>query len=684
MKKRILNCAALFGVLIFCVLLSVWLIFAEKNALNDAPVRQKDISGVAVNAISVADIDGVMKVSASAANYLADDFAELNETVSNENAGEYSGDAPARRGTYRFCIGTLQGEEWKDSESLQHLLKPDEKWHLTMYIPPVFSACSIYVGYQNEDYIGEIERYNIEYYTGYSAPSEFDDTVSHRTETKPIFIDIPISANPKFSQDCNVTIHYEADGENFVGFGGKILIGDDAAVRRIAEENRSLLLIGASVGAATFLIFVFICILKYSVSFVPQLLFAAGVSGALITTYLRFGEASSPYLLLALRNGCIGLLIFSAALYLPKKAGKIPVAAPVCAIAFGSCAAAAFSPFAKTASVYSALCGAYAALSMICIATTIGFTAAETARGKTIGLKLCFRFNCVIAGVTAISATHADGLSAYTRFAPAYWMCILMLCITLVLGFHEFISAEIHNRYLTENLEREVARETKNLQAVLAERDKILLYVSHDMKKTVTGMGNSLSDLRQNVRDPEQAAKVDVLIQKNAELKQDFAELGKYGKRNYVAEQSEILDLPGMLRNIADELRPDCEANGIAFSAVLPDKIEVYAKRIALESVITNLVLNAIEHAECRHLTVSATKRRGVCILSIIDDGKGISTDKDIFDPFVSGDNAGAASGNNSGLGLFLARSAMESMHGTLTYERKDNLTVFSATLPLA
>ncbi len=31
MKKRILNCAALFGVLIFCVLLSVWLIFAEKT-----------------------------------------------------------------------------------------------------------------------------------------------------------------------------------------------------------------------------------------------------------------------------------------------------------------------------------------------------------------------------------------------------------------------------------------------------------------------------------------------------------------------------------------------------------------------------------------------------------------------------------------------------------------------------
>ena len=74
MKKRILNCAALFGVLIFCVLLSGWLIFAEKTALNDAPVRQKDISGVAVNAISVADIDGVEK--------LYHEIMERNECVS--------------------------------------------------------------------------------------------------------------------------------------------------------------------------------------------------------------------------------------------------------------------------------------------------------------------------------------------------------------------------------------------------------------------------------------------------------------------------------------------------------------------------------------------------------------------------------------------------------------------------
>ena len=92
------------------------------------------------------------------------------------------------------------------------------------------------------------------------------------------------------------------------------------------------------------------------------------------------------------------------------------------------------------------------------------------------------------------------------------------------------------------------------------------------------------------------------------------------------------------------------------------------------------MILNAIEHSFCSRLSVAAIKRKGICRLDIIDDGRGVTTDKNIFDPFVSGN----PSENNSGLGLFLAKNAVESMHGKLTYERKDNLTIFSATLPLA
>lgn len=141
-----------------------------------------------------------------------------------------------------------------------------------------------------------------------------------------------------------------------------------------------------------------------------------------------------------------------------------------------------------------------------------------------------------------------------------------------------------------------------------------------------------------------------------------------------------MLNLSQIVRGVTDDLRPDCEANGIILTVTLPEKLNVYAKKLALESVIMNLVLNAIEHSFCTHLSVTSIKRKGMCRLDIVDDGQGITTDKNIFDPFVS-DNL---SENNSGLGLFLAKTAVESMHGKLTYERKDNSTVFSATLPLA
>ena len=256
-----------------------------------------------------------------------------------------------------------------------------------------------------------------------------------------------------------------------------------------------------------------------------------------------------------------------------------------------------------------------------------------------------------------------------------------------MLGLLEFVTAERHNRYLTTNLECEVERQTQSLQNILSERDNILLYVSHDMKRTVVGMNETLTDLRQSLSSheitsaaPALVTKVDYLLQKNAELKKDFADLGKYGKQNYVAEQSEVVNIYGIVKHVTDDLRPDCEANGIILTVNVPEKLKVYAKKVALESVILNLVLNAIEHSYCSHLSVNATKRKGFCRLEVADDGRGITTEKDVFAPFVSGES----SENNSGLGLFLARKAIETMHGELTYERRNNLTVFSATLPLA
>ena len=545
-----------------------------------------------------------------------------------------------------------------------------------MYIPPVFAACSVFVRLENKEYVGTIDRYNIDYYVNYSSPSEFDDSVSHQTATKPMFIDIPISSDGKLSKECKVTIHYEADNENFVGIWGPVLIGEDSAVRGIVAQNRSILLSGAIIGVATLLLFLLICILKRSFSFIPQLLFATGIFSALFSTYMLFGFTTVPYLFSAMRRFSAGFLLFASALYLPKKIGKLPILYATSAVAAVATVLAFISSFCTSVLAYSAICYTYMALAFICIVVVFAFTVLDIYKNKPLGLRL----NTIITGVSVAMALFSDKPVPFIALSPAFWLYLAELVITFVLGLREFISAEIHNRYLTTNLEQEVERQTQNLQNILAERDNILLYVSHNMKKTVVGMNESLTDLRQNLSAPELISKVDYLLQKSAELKKDFVDLGKYGKQNYVTEQSEVVNPSEIVQNVTADLRPDCEANGIILTVTAPETLNVYAKKIALESVIQNLVLNAIEHSYCSNLYVTAVKRKGICRLDIVDDGKGITTDKDVFAPFVSGN----PSENNSGLGLFLAKNAIETMHGELTYERKDNLTIFSATLPLA
>ncbi len=670
MKRNIRGVLILIGVFVLSLTFSLILLFTRQNATEEVPIRKKDISGVSVNAVSIFDVKGVMEITAF--NYLPNEFAELSEVVSGENNGE----EPAKRGTYRFYIDTLTNEEWENKAELDGLLKPDGNWHLTMYLPPVFSACSVYVQYNNIDYVGTIDRYNIDYYASFAASSEFDDAVLHRTATKPMFIDIPISSDGKYSKECKVTIHYEANNDNFVGFLGPVLIGEDGAIRRVVNGNRSALLLGAILAAVTLLLFLLICILKRSFSFIPQLLFAVGIFSALCSTFAFFGYTTVPYFLRGIRRLSLGFMLFASAMYLPKKIGKVPVLYPICAVTVAATVLAFLSLFCTSVAAYLAVCSTYIVLAAVSILVGYGCTIRDVYKNKPLGLRL----NTMIIGVSTIMALFAEYPIPFITLSPAFWLYLVEIGITFVLGLREFVSAEVHNRYLTTNLEQEVQKQTQSLQNVLADRDKILLYVSHDMKRTVVGMTNSLTDLRQQLTVPETVAKVDALLQKNAELKNDFAEIGKYGKQNYVAEQSEEVNLSEIVQNVTSDLRPDCEANGILLTVTLPETLNVYAKRVALQSVILNLIMNAIEHSFCTHLTVTAAKRRGMCRLDVIDDGQGITTDKNVFAPFVSG----SPSENNSGLGLFLAKNAIETMHGELTYERRENLTVFSATLPLA
>ncbi len=169
MKKNYLHLLILLILALFCVTFSGSLGLLRENYISETPIKVKEISNTTVNTVSILDINKVMKMTS--VNYLADEFAGMDEMVSNSNAKQKA----SKKGIYRFYIDTLLDNEWNNVKSLDYLLKPDGNLHLTMYIPIIFSSCSVYVQYQNKAYVGSIDKYNIAYYTGFSSASKYDD-----------------------------------------------------------------------------------------------------------------------------------------------------------------------------------------------------------------------------------------------------------------------------------------------------------------------------------------------------------------------------------------------------------------------------------------------------------------------------------------------------------------------------
>jgi len=125
------------------------------------------------------------------------------------------------------------------------------------------------------------------------------------------------------------------------------------------------------------------------------------------------------------------------------------------------------------------------------------------------------------------------------------------------------------------------------------------------------------------------------------------------------------------IREIAEQVvaeQAESAARGdIALRVDVPDGLEVPLRPRMLRVVLENLVTNAIRYAgpgaRCR---VSAERRDGAVVLTVADDGQGVS-DEDLprlFERFYRADRARSSRG--TGLGLSIVKHVVTSAGGTI------------------
>jgi PAS domain S-box-containing protein len=154
-----------------------------------------------------------------------------------------------------------------------------------------------------------------------------------------------------------------------------------------------------------------------------------------------------------------------------------------------------------------------------------------------------------------------------------------------------------------------------------------------------------------------------------------------------LALRGETFDLGAMVAQIIESFRP-LASDRHKLELVAPDRlVMVTADRERLETVVSNLVDNAIKyspHGGPVTCLVAATASRA--FVSVRDQGLGIAREDvpKLFTPFgriVTADNAHIS---GTGLGLYLAREVLQQQGGDILVESTlDRGSRFTVTLPL-
>jgi PAS domain S-box-containing protein len=233
--------------------------------------------------------------------------------------------------------------------------------------------------------------------------------------------------------------------------------------------------------------------------------------------------------------------------------------------------------------------------------------------------------------------------------------------------------------------QRAAARQLEQANAAQQERvdhrQRFLGVVSHELRNLVHGTLGLTEALDGVVADQTASELTGALVRHAGTLRRVVDDLLDYSTitDGRVHVERTVVDLDSMLRDLGEANRPNV-LHGVDLRVAVPDPAlrQVQGDHHRLRQALQNLVSNAILHTETGSITLSA--RAGTAPdttrIEVRDTGSGIDptvADR-LFLPYVRGHRERSP---GTGLGLTIAKLAVELMNGTIGVERRADGTTF-------
>jgi signal transduction histidine kinase len=218
-----------------------------------------------------------------------------------------------------------------------------------------------------------------------------------------------------------------------------------------------------------------------------------------------------------------------------------------------------------------------------------------------------------------------------------------------------------------------MAERVRNL---LESKQQLLRDVSHELRSPLARLQLALSLARRQENNPSERHLARIACEADR-LEQLIARTLKLARleRPTSSEEHVRVNIGDLLRNIADDVAIEADAQGCIVAAEADPSLEVSGDPELLRSSFENIIRNAVRYSPpgtqvkvtARRKKSSASRDESVEVL-VNDQGPGVP-DKDltlIFEPFYRVGAARDRAGGGEGLGLAIAARAVALHHGAI------------------
>lgn len=210
-------------------------------------------------------------------------------------------------------------------------------------------------------------------------------------------------------------------------------------------------------------------------------------------------------------------------------------------------------------------------------------------------------------------------------------------------------------------------------------RTELITNVSHDIKTPLTSIINYVDLIKKEPTESETMREyIEVLDRQSNRLKkliEDLMEASKASTGN-LPVNPEVCDATVVLTQIVGEFSEKAEANQLEMVVECPQPpVEIYVDGRHLWRIIDNLMGNICKYAQPgTRVYVTLEKFHGMVIMTFrnISKDRLKMTSEELFGRFVRGDSSRNTEGH--GLGLSIAKSLTELMHGNLAVQMDGDL----------